>query len=252
MEIKRRTLIRDYIDKVGEVKIKSLEEMFPDVSNMTLRRDLTYLESKGYIIRTHGGARSVHLIPTVSEDIYSLRAAVNLEGKEEIARKAVKFVEPGRSIFIDSGTTMMRLAKLIPDENLSILTSGPNIGLEIIKKSHPSVTLIGGNLSRNTLSTSGVSSLDFVKQINIDTAFLATSGFSLETGFTSGNFNECQLKQAIMRKARKTILLMDSTKIDKSLTFTFATLNDINILICDKNLPEDIMKAAARSKVTIY
>jgi DeoR/GlpR family transcriptional regulator of sugar metabolism len=173
---KRRDIIREYIGKTGEIKVRELEEMFPDVSNMTLRRDLAFLENEGCIIRTLGGAKSIHSFPAVSEDIYSLRAAVNLEGKDIIAKKAVEFIEPGRSIFIDSGTTMMCLARILPDENLSILTSGPNVSLEIIKKSQPTVTLIGGQLSRNTLSTSGANSMEFIRNVNIDTAFLATSG----------------------------------------------------------------------------
>lgn len=248
----RRSIIKEYIYKAGEVKVKDLEQMFPDVSNMTLRRDLSDLENKGYIIRTRGGAKSVHLLPSITEEVYSLRATVNLEGKEKIAKKAVEFIEPGRSIYIDSGTTMMCLARILPDENLSILTSGPNVSLEILKKSKPMVTMIGGQLSRNTISASGVGSLDFIKNVNIDTAFLATSGFSLSSGFTSGNFNEAQLKEAVIKKARKVILLMDYTKIDKNLTFTFAQLKDIDVLICDSALPQDIVKAAARNKVVLY
>ena len=252
MNIERRESIRKYIQEKGEVQLKELEIKYPNVSSMTLRRDLAYLENEGYIIRTRGGAIPVNRLAVNGEDIYSLRAKENIEEKMKVAQKAVTLIETGRSIFIDSGTTMMCLAKLLPDDHLSIITSGPNIGMEIIKHHKPSVVLIGGQLSRNTLSTSGMNSLNFIKDINIDIAFMATSGFSLESGFTSGNFNECELKKNIIQKARKTVMLMDDKKIDKNMPFTFATLEDIDILVCNTALRDDIVRAAKEAHVEIY
>lgn len=252
MNIDRRDAIQSYIHHKGEVTLKELEERFPDVSSMTLRRDLVYLEEQGDIVRVRGGAKSIHSLSGVKEEVYNLRAAENIEAKMKVAKKAVELIETGRSIFLDSGTTMMCLAKMIPDEHLFILTSGPNIGLEIIKKHNPSVNLIGGHLSRDNISVSGMNALEFIKYINIDIAFMATSGFSLEAGFTSGNFNECELKKAIIQKAQKTIMLMDVSKVDKNMPFTFAALKDIDILICDQQLPDEISKAASENDVKVH
>lgn len=251
MVSKRREIIREYIDNNGEVTVRDLEKIFPGTSNMTIRRDLAYLEDMGYIVRTRGGAKSIKCLSRAMEDIYSLRAMVNTEAKEIIAKKAVEFVEEGRSIFIDSGTTMMCFARMLPDKNLSILTCGPNIALEVMKRNNPSITLIGGQINRNTISASGSNSLYFIKNVNIDIAFMATSGFSLESGFTSGDFNECMLKRAVIKKARKVILLMDSGKINKNMTFTFGALKDIDILICERDIPQDIVKAAQNEGVEI-
>jgi len=248
----RRSKIKQYIEEKGEVHLRDLEKLLPEVSTMTLRRDLIYLEEKGHVIRTRGGAVSVKRVAASAEDMYSLRATENMDGKTKIAKKAIEFVETGRSIYIDSGTTMMCLAEQLPDENFSILTSGPNIGLEIIKKSKPTVALTGGVISRNNLSTSGNNWLELVRNINIDIAFMATTGFSLENGFTIGNFDECELKKLVIQKARKKILLMDITKIDKTMPYTFATLKDIDVLICDKDLPDAIKKAAQQNGVLIY
>jgi len=251
LNIARREKIKEYIQNKGDVLFNELEKLFPDVSGMTLRRDLSHLEKEGTIIRVRGGAKAISQISGIREDVYSLRAKENIEGKMKIAHKALKFLETGRSIYIDSGTTTMCLVKLLPDDNFSILTSGPNISLEVIKKSNPSVTLIGGCLSRNNVSTSGVHSLNFIKNINIDIAFMATSGFSLKGGFTCGDFNECELKKAVIKKAGKIILLMDSTKADKNMPYTFASLKDIDILICDQKLPEPILKAAEKNGVLV-
>ena len=134
MNINRREIMNSYIQNKREVRVKELEEMFPEVSSMTIRRDLAQLESEGYIIRVRGGARSIDSISGPREDVYSMRAVENVDAKVKIAKKAIKFIETGRSIYIDSGTTMMCLSTVLPDEDFSILTSGPNIALEIINR----------------------------------------------------------------------------------------------------------------------
>ena len=247
----RREIINKTIQKKGEVKIKELKEMFPDVSGMTLRRDLNHLEEEGHIVRIWGGAKSIDHLKESKEKQYSSRKTENIEAKVKIAKKAVDFIETGRSIFLDSGTTVMCLAEIIPDKDLSIITSGPNIGMELIDKNNPSVTLIGGQLNRNNISVSGANSLKFIENINIDMAFMATSGFSLESGFTSGNYNEGQLKRKIIDKARKVMMLMDLSKIDKNMPFTFSQLDDIDILICEDEPESEIKKVLKEKNIDI-
>ena len=231
--------------------LKELEEIFPDCSSMTLRRDLKYLEDNGFVKRTRGGAVALSRLSMSAEDVYSMRALDNIDAKRTIATKASQYIEHGRSMFLDSGTTIMQFAKEIPDEYITILTSGPNIALELIKKTKPSVTVIGGQLSRNTLSLSGASANSFLSSVNIDIAFMASSGFSLQNGFTSGTYSECELKKDVLMRASKVIVLMDSSKVGKSLPYTFCTFDNIDILISDDNLQNDVIRAAAEKGVKI-
>ena len=87
----------------------------------------------------------------------------------------------------------------------------------------------------------------FLSGVNIDTAFMAASGFSLQNGFTSGTYSECELKKEVLKSASNIIMLMDSSKIGKSLPYTFGTLDDIDILISDGKLPDEILEAAKQS-----
>lgn len=251
MHIDRRDMVNAYIQNKGEASIKELEQEFSDVSTMTIRRDLAHLEEKGYIVRVRGGAKSIDSLTNNREDEYNSRLMENVEGKTEMAKKAVEFVEMGRAIYMDSGTTMMCLANILPEANLSILTSGPNIALEIIKRHGPSVTLLGGQVNRDNISVSGISALNFIKNVNIDIAFMATSAFSLQNGFTGGNFSECEIKRAVMAKANKNIMLMDVAKIGKNMPYTFATFEDIDVLICDDELPDNIKMVAQSLGVKI-
>lgn len=185
-------------------------------------------------------------ITTSMEESFNLRLYENMSGKEKIARKAIEMIETGRSIFLDSGTTMLKLATMLPDERLSITTTGPNIALELIKKSLPIINLVGGMLNRDNISVSGTQALNLLDDINIDTAFLVPSGMSAEDGLTSGNYSECELKQFILNKARRVVILMDSSKLGKSLPYTFGDFSKVSAIITDRVLPPDI-DAAARA-----
>lgn len=242
MNQRRQQILNIMEDHKGEINLQELKQQFPDISTMTLRRDLISLENEGFLIRTYGGAVSVKKVTNVviEEDAYSIRANENVEAKTKIANKAIAMVEMGRSVFFDAGSTLMCLARMIPDDNFSIITNGTNIALELVKKLRPSVVTLGGQINRNSLSTSGPYANTIIDNLNIDLAFMSASGFSLESGFTVGNIYECELKRKVVKRAQKVILLMDSSKVNKNLPFTYASLEDIDIWICEKPLPPEI------------
>ena len=252
MSSNRREQIVALLRKNGTVYLKELEEIFPEVSSMTLRRDIEYLEKTGEAIRVKGGVRSVKSLPgAASEPVYAQRIFQNSAEKEKMATMAVSYVETGRSIFIDSGTTALTLAKKLPGTNLFIVTSSPHVALEISKISGPTVNLIGGLLNRNNASVSGLQSLEFVKDFNFDIAFMVASAFSVENGFTCGSYSECELKKRIVEKANLTIVMVDSSKFNKSLPFTFANFSNTDILITDIKPPERVMCVAQEHGVAV-
>ena len=238
MHNERQEYILDLIDSKGSITLGELEETFRNVSSMTLRRDLILLENEEHIIRTKGGAVSSSRVNTQSRDepIYSFRELENMSAKRDIAKKALAYVERGRSMYLDSGSTLMCLAKSMEDEAYTIITSGLNIAIELLKKQKPSVISLGGPVNRNTISVSGPEAIEYMSRINIDIAFMSASGYSEENGFTVSNIFESELKRNIIKKAKKIIMLMDSSKIDKVLAFTFAARSDVDMLILESDL----------------
>ena len=237
MNSERRSVIREMLQQKPFIALHELEEKFPDVSSMTLRRDIEFFEKQGEAIKVRGGARSMKFITTSMEDAFNLRLKENTTAKEKLAKKAMMMIETGRSIFLDSGTTVLRLAEIMPDERLTVTTTGLNIALELMQKSMTIVNIVGGMLNRDSISVSGNQALDFINSINIDIAFMVPSGVSAENGMTSGNYIECELKKLVVEKARKVVVLMDSSKINKSLPYTFCKLEDVDAIITDDILP---------------
>jgi len=251
MTEERRRAIEQLVSSKGEALLSELEELFPEISSMTLRRDLIYLEKIGIVRRTRGGAISVSRINKPYEDAFSRRAQRDVVAKRAICRQALGLLTPDSTIFLDSGSTLMYFAQMIPDENCLIVTTGPNIALELAAKAKPDILLLGGRLRRNTLSVSGAWAAAVLEKINIDTAFMAASGYSNDVGFTSGSIEESEIKSLVLAKAKTRVMLMDKSKAFRVLPFTFATMENIEYLISDAGLPDEIIQKAEKSNVKI-
>lgn len=240
----RRSAMIDLINKEGTVTFAMLKAAFPNVSEMTIRSDLKALDKDNRIVRIHGGARSIGVI--VGTDVaYDIRAARNTAEKRLIAQKALNLLSPGLSVYLDSGSTAIEMASHFPDDYYMIFTSGINCALELTKLTKARAHLIGGEVNRNNKSVNGIRSINEIESLNFNIAFLGTTGFSFETGFTCAVEAENALKRAVIRKAEKVIVLMDSQKVGLVNTFTFASPEEIDVVVSDNNLDPEAAKTFA-------
>lgn len=117
------------------------------------------------------------------------------------------------------------------------------VALEMAQnRTHVKVHLIGGQLNRDTLALSGSYSKNYVKNLNIDLAFIGASACSLKNGFSCGDFLEAELKKTIIRKAQKVVCMMDVSKLNSNMPYTFARPQDMDVLVTDRPLPESYRK----------
>ena len=163
----RQEQMRQYIEQKNVVTIKELQTLFPEVSLMTIHRDLDALELRGAVVKFRGGAKSVKL---AGDPEFNVRMRENNTGKSLIAQKALELIQPHTSIFLDASTTNLALAKILPDINLNIVTTGPSIALELCRLHNPVVTLCCGTMNRKNLALSGQNTLQMLENINIDMA----------------------------------------------------------------------------------
>lgn len=247
----RREAIRKFIEARNEVTIGELAEQFSKWSEMTLRRDLAFLENAGFIILTRGGARRIPYRYGMLEDIYSEREQRNHEAKQIIASKAAALVEPGKGIYIDCGTTAMAFARELPDCNMVVITSAPNVALDIImRKEKPSVFMLGGTLSRKEIAVSDPEIPEQLSKLNIETAFMTASAYDPKYGFTVGTQTGAIFKRAVIKRAKKVVMMLDSSKSGGLLPFTFAMPEDVNILVTDGAMDKDIA-AGLENKIAL-
>lgn len=248
----RLVLIEEFIDKNGKVSLHELENAFPNVSSMTLRRDLNRLEENNKILKIPGGAISVNTVLRAKEQDFSERISFHTEEKLEIADKAVRLIEPNTCIYIDGGSTTTYFARALPDDSFYVLTNALTIAETIIRKNKPTVTLLGGDLTKNNFITVGSSCTMFIDRINIQTAIMATTGYIKETGeFSCGSQAEADVKRKIIEKADYVIMLLDSSKVGKKPPYTFAKLEDIDCMVVDTDFPSSLKNIITNSGVKI-
>lgn len=248
MNTVRQTKIKDYVERRGVASIRELHGLYPELSLMTIHRDLDALEKAGAVIKVRGGARAVRHAADLG---FEVRMQENIEGKTVLAEKAIALLQPHSSIFLDAGTTTQILAQNMPDISVNIFTTGPSVGTELCRLSNPTITLCCGTMNRKSQALSGKNTLEMLEKINIDTAFIGVSGCSAEAGFTCGTEADMLVKQLVIRKARTSVILCDHTKFSRLMPYTFASFGDVRYMVCDGNVPEAVTQAAQKQGLII-
>ena len=244
----RQESSRYFIEQQGTVTIKQLQALCPEVSLMTIHRDLDVLARCGAIIKVRGGARSVlH----TGDPGFEERSRENILEKMTIAKKVLPLIQHGSSVFLDASTTNLVLARNLPDISLRIFTTGPNIGMELCRLHEPTITLCSGTINRKNMALSGQNTLDMLEKINIDLALIGVSGCSSEAGFTCGTEGDMMVKRMVIRKARTVVMLCDHGKFSRLMPYTFADFKDVDYLVSDQPLPEAIQLAADAAGVKV-
>ena len=246
----RREKIRKYIQENGAATIKEINALFPDVSVMTIHRDLAKLEEERLIIRTRGGAMALNY-HGVTESKLETRMQSNVVEKREMAEKALQLIYTDSAVFFDAGTSCMSLAQALPEIDINIFTTAPNIAVELSRLMRPTIHMCGGTLNRANQAVSGASTLAMLENINISTAFLGVSGYTADGGFTCGKEDEMQVKRLIMKKAACKVILMDSSKCGKIFPYMFGKMEDVDYVISDGKLPEEFVKQAKEANVIV-
>ena len=248
-ELRQQELL-SLINKERRVVVSDLCERF-GVSPVTIRKDLTELEKLGHIKRVYGGA--IRLQDSSSMELTSQeKTGLHAAQKRSIAQLAHRYLEPGKIIAIDSGTTTMELAKTLVDvPDMTILTNDLKIALFLEKNTSHTLIFLGGTVRKNFHCTAGNMALDILDSLHVDTFFLATNAINLEWGLSTPNVEMANVKSKIMKNSMRTILLADSSKFGSASMVRFATINQIDTLITDNHADPAFLAAVQAMDVEI-
>lgn len=242
----RRQLILDILNQQKRITVKELSEQ-TRVSEATLRMDLNTMEQEGLLLRTYGGAM-VNEKTADQDTSFAQREKKNHEEKIRIGEKASELVKDGQCILMDASTTALELARVIKQRQcrLTVVTNGILSALELKENPGINVILLGGMLRSGSYSVEGTLGINILERIHVDTMFTSANGFTMESGLTDFNVYEVELKKVMAAKASKLVALLDYSKIGVSSIASFATTDQIDVLITDDKVPkahlEDIAK----------
>lgn len=221
------------------VKISDLKERL-NVSEMTVRRDLSMLAADRIVKLVPGGA-----IPTPpndsTEDHYVVTQHETLRVREKlsIGQRAAALIEPRDTVIVDIGSTTEYVAKFTrEDYDVTVLCYTLNVLFEMYRKKNCRIIFPGGYFHCDELMFESPEGVSLIRRTRADKAFISAAGVHHQLGVTTVYPYELELKRAAMQSAKTKILVVDSSKFGKTRSVYFADISNFDIVVTDSNISE--------------
>lgn len=240
----RQQYIIEKLNKCGIIKVTDLTEELK-ATEMTIRRDLRFLEEKGTLIRIHGGARIKEYIK-FEELSPNEKRNINTNHKIEVAKIAASLISDNDSIYIGPGTTTEYMYDYIEAQNVKIITNSLNIFEKFNENDKFEVILVGGRLTKKTGAFVGTFANETLGRIRVKMAFIGANGIS-ENNIMTSNEEEGETQRIIMSNAMERYVMCDCNKIGKEDFYTLYKLEDITALVTNSCLDKEL-----EEKYSIY
>ena len=231
----RQNEILRILKEKKKANVNHLAKLFY-VSEATIRRDLTEMHSMGLVERSHGGA----LLPENSEEIsIFFRMEKNAQEKERVATKALPFIPPFKSVFIDSSSTVLALAERMDFSHKTVVTNNLQTAIQLSKKPNVTLVMLGGMVQYNTISATGSWTArqleDFKFDLMISSCASVIDGHSYER-----SLDQKEIKLTAFERAQKRILLIDNTKFGAHGAYRLTSLESYDFVVTDSQPPKDL------------
>ncbi len=221
-----------------------------DVSPVTIRKDLKLLEEKNLLFKTHGGATLLN--PYTIDRTVNEKEGIQSLQKLNIAESAAKLISNNDTLIIASGTTVLALARAIPNNiNLTIITAALNVAIELNRHASIELLQLGGTMRKSSSSVTGSYAEDILKNFFCNKLFLGVDGIDLEHGLTTTSSAEAQLNREMIKVSQKTIVLVDSTKFGKRGFGRICAVEEIDHIITDNGISPSTLKALEEMGVKV-
>lgn len=252
LKTERQKQIIDMLKRKGFISVDELCKMF-GVANMTIRRDLDEMESRGLLVRSHGGAMLANTDVLV-ENPFGLRLKCNVEKKNAIASAAVGMLADGQKIFLGSGTTTYYMSQKIDNsKRLIVVTDAVNIAEELLSRPSVSVLQIGGEVKSNTCSVTGTIAESMIRKFRFRNSFIGVTGIGRDGQIYVGSVMQLGIYQAVIESSENITILADSSKIGVEDFVSVGVLSEKFSLItdsdADRNLLETCMKQGSKVQI---
>ena len=249
LPIARKNKIKETIIEKKSITVAEMTELFK-VTEETIRRDLKQLEDEGVLTRTYGGA---FISDGVQNDVdVNLREYIHVEGKKKIATKCLAFIKNGDSIFLDASTTSLVIASMLKDKKLTVVTNSLKVVNALTDSPNVNIVVIGGSLSKSSLSNLGRNAEHNMQNYFFDSAFISCRSVSMQHGITDSNEQQAGIRKIAAKHANHVYLVADYTKFDKTSFASICSFEDIDNIVVDKQLSREWHSLLEENNVALY
>lgn len=230
--------------RAGDVSVGDLVDGL-GTSAPSIRRDLARLEKRGLVRRTHGGVTLVEPLlyePFRHDTSFQARELRSAGPKRAIGLAAAELVKEKEVIGLTAGTTTTQIGRALRHRRgISVVTNAVNIGMELCNQPAIKTMVTGGTLAWAwTFALAGQATLNFLREVYLDKAFISATGFDLERGVTTLEPEEASVAQTMLKQAREVIVVADSSKMGQVSPALICQLSAIHTLVTDAELPDNI------------
>lgn len=226
----RREKLKHMIEQAQEISISDISAQF-DVSGVTLRNDLIYLERKGLCKRLFGKVVASGDSGAITLD-YNYQK--HQEQKERIGKYAASLIKPGNAVFFYAGTTTQQVARFVdPELNFIAVTNSLYIAFELRKCRKAHIILLGGTMNQDICATFGAQTIQQIREYNIDKLFISVDGVDAKMGITNASPFESEINQITMECAKEIIVVADFSKVGHVSFVQMGAVDQVNMLVTD-------------------
>jgi DeoR/GlpR family transcriptional regulator of sugar metabolism len=230
------------VARAGSASVSDLAAAL-EVSEMTIRRDLAALAEERLVEKVHGGA----VLPRRSamEPHFVAKRSLNAGAKEAIAARAVELVRDGMTISLSAGTTTWQVAKHLDHRfhHLTFVTNSMNVAMALEDNGWESVVVSGGSFRTPSDALVGPFAVQTLRQLNADLLFLGVDSLDPSVGLTTPNISEAETNRVLVAGARQVAVVADSSKLGQTSLATFATFDDVDVLVTDTGADTQALRA---------
>lgn len=243
---KRQSQILDLLTQNKKLKVTELSEVL-NVSQVTIRKDLSALEDSGIIVREHGYAKL-----NESDDINN-RLAYHYNIKQKIAEKAVESIEDGETVMIESGSCCALVALEIAKtkKDVTLITNSAFIADYIRKTGNVRIILLGGEYQEESQVMVGPITRKCAEGFFVDKLFVGTDGFTKETGFTGNDYMRSEAVKDMAKQASNVIIVTDSVKFEQKGIVSLLDIKKVSYVYTDSNIPEDAEEYLVENNIKV-
>lgn len=243
----RKRHILEILKRDGRVVAKAVSAELA-LSEDTIRRDLRELAGEGLLQRVHGGALPAS--PSVVD--FRARQSIAQDGKRAIGIAAAGMIEDGQVVILDGGTTAIEVARhLRPDLRATIVTHSPSTAVELVPHPSVDVILIGGRLFKHSIVAVGAMAAEAIAGIRADLYFLGVTGIHPENGLSTGDFEEAQIKRALIARAAETIALASQEKLGAASAFLVAPITAISGIVTEAGVSDAVLQPYVQRGIVV-
>ena len=238
---KRKEIILEIVEKEGSVKLSTLsKKLF--ISESTIRRCVSAMEKEGLLLRSHGKAVAIKNSADDNTSLYE-RSNLALSKKRALALVASqRELKPNMVVMLDASTTAMQIVpSLKSHDGIIAVTTGVMTALKLTEENVRFV-LSGGSSINESYSLVGQSAIDTLNLYNADICFVSCHGVSLDGFATDTSALENEVRLALMKRAKRKVLLIDDGKIGHTCWHNLCSLDAFDAVYCNSPLPLEIAK----------